>query len=52
VHPRKGRCLRCESTGRPGDGVFWELLEGADRGPLESLVRALADPMSLQAFLQ
>jgi trehalose-6-phosphatase len=51
VHPRPGPCARCEGSGYPApDGLFWELLREADRGPLDSLARALADPMSLQAF--
>jgi hypothetical protein len=53
VHPRGNRCSRCES-GRlaAADGLFWELLHVADRKPLASLVRAMADPMSRQAFLR
>ena len=52
VHPRGDRCPRCEGGGRPpADGLFWDLLKEADRPPLVSLLRALADPMSLQAFL-
>jgi hypothetical protein len=53
VHPRRDRCLRCEDSGPAAvDGPFWELLKEADRRPLDSLARALADPMSLQAFLR
>jgi hypothetical protein len=51
VHPRGERCPRCEEGGRPAaDGLFWDLLKEADRRPLYSLLLALADPMSLQAF--
>jgi hypothetical protein len=51
VHPRGERCPRCEGSGRPAaDGLFWELLQAADRRPLDSLARTLADPMSLEAF--
>jgi len=53
VHPREDRCPRCEcGAPPPADGLFWKLLKEADRRPLESLARALADPMSLQAFLR
>ncbi len=51
VHPRKDRCPRCENARTlAAEGPFWELLKEADRRPLDSLLRALADPMSLQAF--
>ena len=53
VHPHEGRCSRCDGgASAPADGLFWDLLKAADRHPLESLARALADPMSLQAFLR
>jgi trehalose-6-phosphatase len=53
LHPHGGRCPRCADSGRPaGDGLFWDLLRAADRRPLVSLVRALADPLSLQVFLR
>ena len=53
VHPRGDRCPRCEGGGRPAaDGLFWDLLKEADRRPLDSLLRALTDPMALQAFLR
>ncbi|HEY2946041.1 MAG TPA: HAD hydrolase family protein [Vicinamibacteria bacterium] len=51
IHPRAERCARCESCACPeADGLFWELLKAADRRPLDSLARTLADPMSLEAF--
>ena len=46
VHPQGDRCPRCESCA----GLFGELLNVADRKPLHSLARAMADPTSLQAF--
>jgi hydroxymethylpyrimidine pyrophosphatase-like HAD family hydrolase len=54
VHPGgEDRCPRCEDGGGPAaEGLFWELLKEADRRPLYSLARTLADPMSLQAFLR
>jgi len=53
VHPHRGRCARCERGGPPAaDDLFLELLKEADRRPLGSLARALADPLSLQAFLR
>jgi hydroxymethylpyrimidine pyrophosphatase-like HAD family hydrolase len=53
VHPEGGRCARCRACRRPeGDGLFWELLKTADRRPIESLLRALVDPMSLRAFVR
>ena len=51
VHPQGDRCPRCESCARPAAaGLFGELLNVADRKPLHSLARAMADPTSLQAF--
>jgi hypothetical protein len=54
VHPRRARCPRCDGRPRRPEegGLFWGLLEAADRTPLASLVRALADPMSLRTFVR
>jgi HAD superfamily hydrolase (TIGR01484 family) len=52
VHPGGDRCPRCESCRPTAKGLFWDLLKVADQRPLGSLVRALTDPMSLQAFLR
>jgi hypothetical protein len=53
VHPRGDRCPRCDEGGRPAlHGLFWDLLKEADRRPMTSLARALADPLSLEAFLR
>ena len=51
VHPDGGRCARCRPCpAPPAEGLLWELMKTADRRPLVSLLRALADPRSLQAF--
>jgi hydroxymethylpyrimidine pyrophosphatase-like HAD family hydrolase len=53
VHPEGGRCNRCQAADRawPEDkGLFWELLEAADRTRLHLLLRAMLDPMALLAF--
>jgi len=53
VHPDGGRCPRCTPSRPPaGDALVWEMLQAADRSPAESLVRALADPMAIRAFLK
>jgi hydroxymethylpyrimidine pyrophosphatase-like HAD family hydrolase len=52
VHPQGGRCERCEGCRPTADGLFWRLLNAADRTRLGSLLRALADPLALQAFLR
>jgi len=50
VHPGGGTCPRCaDDRARPA-GMWWDLLEAADRHPLALLVRALADPRALEAF--
>ena len=47
------RCPRCgEGSGPAPEGLFWELLKEADRRPLHSLARTLADPMSFQVFVR
>jgi hydroxymethylpyrimidine pyrophosphatase-like HAD family hydrolase len=53
VHPEGGRCRRCPPR-RParGQGLFWEMLAAADRPHAGSLLRVLADPMALRAFVQ
>jgi hypothetical protein len=52
VHPDGGDCARCKLRQTPAaSGVMWELLKAADRRPLGSLLRAMVDPMSLEAFL-
>jgi len=51
VHPEGGRCPRCSCPPRPS-GLFWDLLKIADCTPVESLARALTDPMALQAFVR
>jgi hypothetical protein len=51
AHPDGRPCPRCAACATPrADGLLWELLQAADRRPLDCLVRALADPMSLEAF--
>jgi hydroxymethylpyrimidine pyrophosphatase-like HAD family hydrolase len=53
VHPEGGRCDRCRAADRtfPEDnGLFWGLLEAADRTRPHLLLRAMLDPMALQAF--
>jgi hydroxymethylpyrimidine pyrophosphatase-like HAD family hydrolase/orotate phosphoribosyltransferase len=53
VHADGRRCARCAPPPRPRDGgLFWELLVAADRKASASLLRALADPRSLQAFVR
>jgi len=53
VHPEGGRCDRCQAAERawPEDkDLFWGLLEAADRTRPQLLLRAMLDPMALQAF--
>jgi len=53
VHARGGRCASCQPCPAPaGEGLWWELIKAADRPPLASLLRALADPRALQAFVR
>jgi len=53
VHADGGRCAKCESCPQPADdGLWWELMKTADRKPFESLLRALADPATLQTFVR
>lgn len=53
VHQDGSQCDRCRSCDQlcPKNGnPFLELLEVADQKPLNLLLRALLDPMNLQAF--
>ena len=53
VHPEGGRCPRCRAgRRRPADGLLWKLFNAADRRPAGALLRALADPLALQAFVR
>jgi hydroxymethylpyrimidine pyrophosphatase-like HAD family hydrolase len=52
VHPDGSRCERCRSCRLQGEGVFWEVLKAADCTPVHSLLRALTDPTSLEAFVR
>jgi hypothetical protein len=54
VHPEGGRCDRCQAADRawPEDkDLFCGLLEAADRTRPHLLLRAMLDPMALQAFV-
>ena len=50
VHPRGGTCPRCTDERGQASGLWWELLEAADRHPLALLVRAMAHPRAFEAF--
>jgi hypothetical protein len=53
VHPEGGRCDRCRAADPawPADkDLFRGLLEAADRPRPHLLLRAMLDPMALQAF--
>jgi hydroxymethylpyrimidine pyrophosphatase-like HAD family hydrolase len=52
VHLDGTDCERCRRCHTGGAGVFWDVLEAADRHPIESLLRAIADPRSRQAFVR
>jgi trehalose-6-phosphatase len=55
LHPDGRRCERCQAAARawPRTGhLFLSLLEVADRSRVSSLLRALLDPMALQAFVR
>jgi hydroxymethylpyrimidine pyrophosphatase-like HAD family hydrolase len=52
IHPNGGRCARCRPHESPAArGLLWDLLNTADRRPMSSLLRAMADPIALEAFL-
>ena len=54
LHPDGGRCALCESAARatPSQGnLFLKLLGFADRARGGLLLRALADPMAIRAFV-
>jgi len=50
VHADGGTCPRCADDRPRPAGLWWELLEAADRHPLALLAGAMADPRNLAAF--
>jgi haloacid dehalogenase-like hydrolase len=52
VHADGKTCPRCRGCVPKAEGLVWELLKAADRRPLASLLRAVADPLSREAFLK
>ena len=52
VHADGKTCPRCRRCVPKAEGLVWGLLKAADRRPLASLLRAVADPLSREAFLK